>query len=60
MPGRALEEPSRLPLISEDVRYVLGTVGAILLVLAFLLVFHHSLELITENPPPYMPWSGDS
>ena len=59
-PGRALQEPTQLPQISDDVRYVLGTMGAILLVMAFLLVFYHSLELITENPPPYMPWSGDS
>ncbi|RPJ02802.1 MAG: tetratricopeptide repeat protein [Chloroflexi bacterium] len=59
-PGRALAEPTHLPLISEDVRYVLGTVGALLLVIAFVLVFHHSLGLITENPPPYMPWSNDS
>jgi tetratricopeptide (TPR) repeat protein len=54
-PGRALEEPTSLPILSVDVRYALGTIGGVLLVLAFIMVFHHALALITDNPPPYAP-----
>jgi tetratricopeptide (TPR) repeat protein len=59
VPGRALEEPTGLPIISDDVRYALGTIGAVLLVLALILVFRHTFDLVIDNPPPYLPWSGD-
>jgi tetratricopeptide (TPR) repeat protein len=58
-PGRALEEPTALPAISDDLRYALGTIGAVLLLLALLLVFHHTFDLVIDNPPPYLPWSGN-
>jgi tetratricopeptide (TPR) repeat protein len=57
-PGRALEEPTQLPEISDDTRYLLGTVGVVLLIMALLLVFHHTLDLMINDPPPYLPWSG--
>jgi hypothetical protein len=58
-PGRALEEPTALPAISDDLRYALGTIGAVLLLLALFLVFHHTFDLVIDHPPPYLPWSGD-
>jgi tetratricopeptide (TPR) repeat protein len=58
-PGRALEEPTHLPIISDDMRYVLGTVGIVLLIMALLLVFHRTLDLMVNDPPPYLPWSGN-
>jgi tetratricopeptide (TPR) repeat protein len=58
-PGRALEEPTHLPIISDDMRYLFGTVGIVLLIMALLLVFHHTLDLMINDPPPYLPWSGD-
>jgi tetratricopeptide (TPR) repeat protein len=58
-PGRALEEPTQLPMISREVRYVLGSMGVVLLVVAFALVFHQTLHQVSTNPPPYLPWSGD-
>jgi tetratricopeptide (TPR) repeat protein len=54
-PGRAAQEPTHLPIVPESVRYLLGTAGAVLLVMAFVLVFYHALDLVTNNPPPYLP-----
>jgi tetratricopeptide (TPR) repeat protein len=58
-PGRALEEPTHLPVIPDDMRYILGTVGVVLLIMALLLVFRHTVNLMVNDPPPYLPWSGD-
>jgi tetratricopeptide (TPR) repeat protein len=57
-PGQAKQDPTELPIISEDARYVLGFVGVLVLALAFALVFHRSLGIVIDNPPPYMPWSN--
>jgi tetratricopeptide (TPR) repeat protein len=54
-PGRAAQEPTHLPIVPEGARYLLGTAGAVLLVMAFILVFYHALDLVTHNPPPYLP-----
>ena len=55
-PGRALQDPTHLPILSPDARTVLGLAGVVLLVLAFILVFHQSILLVRDNPPPYLPW----
>jgi tetratricopeptide (TPR) repeat protein len=58
-PGRALEDPTSLPVIPDDMRYLLGTLGVMALFIALILVFHHTFDLMINNPPPYLPWSGD-
>jgi tetratricopeptide (TPR) repeat protein len=55
-PGQAKQEPTELPILSEDARYVLGFVGVIVLLLACWLVFHRSIGIVIDYPPPYMPW----
>ncbi len=40
-------------------RYLLGTLGVMALFIALILVFHHTFDLMINNPPPYLPWSGD-
>jgi tetratricopeptide (TPR) repeat protein len=57
-PGRALEEETHLPIIADDTRYILGTVGVVLLIMALLLVFRHTFNLMVNDPPPFLPWSG--
>lgn len=47
-------EHTQLPIISPSGRYMLGAVGVVLLVLAFMLVFSASLNLIRDpNPEPF-------
>lgn len=53
-PGRALQDPTALPILSDEARIVLGTTGALLLMLAFYMVFYASITLVVENPPPYL------
>ncbi len=55
LPGRALQEPTHLPIIPDDARVLLGFAGAVVLALAFVLVFYHALDLVIRNPPPYLP-----
>lgn len=55
-PGRALEEPTALPLLPSNVRYGLGIAGGVLLVIAFALVLYHTLGWVSDNRPPYLPW----
>jgi tetratricopeptide (TPR) repeat protein len=53
MPGRALDDPTNLPMISESVRWFLAMVGAAVLILAFWLVFYRALDVLTSGPLPY-------
>lgn len=55
-PGRVLEEPTNLPVLPKSARYLLAITGIILLVLAFVLVFYHSLDWVSHHRPPYLPW----
>jgi Tfp pilus assembly protein PilF len=55
-PGRALQEPTELPLLPASVRLTLALAGLVLLVLAFVLVFSQSLEWVGDHRPPYLPW----
>lgn len=55
-PGRALEEPTALPLLPSNVRYGLGIAGFVLLVIALALVLYHTLGWVSDNRPPYLPW----
>jgi len=55
IPGRAIQEPTHLPGIPDDARVLIGFAGAVVLALAFVLVFYHALDLVTTNPPPYLP-----
>lgn len=57
-PGQAKPDPTELPIISDDARTLLGLVGVLVLALAFALVFHRSLSLVIDHPPPYLPWSN--
>jgi tetratricopeptide (TPR) repeat protein len=51
-PGRAAQEPTHLPIVPASGRYLLGTAGIVLLVMAFILVFYHALDLVMNNPLP--------
>lgn len=53
MPGRALDDPTNLPIVSEPVRWFLALAGGVVLVLAFWLVFFRALETLTSGPLPY-------
>ncbi len=55
-PGRALQEPTELPLLPASVRLMLALAGLVLLLLAFILVFSQSLEWVGDHRPPYLPW----
>jgi len=55
-PGRALEEPTALPMLPPSVRYGLGVAGVVLLGIAFALVLSHTLGWVGDNRPPYLPW----
>lgn len=55
-PGRALQEPTALPLLPVSVRLLLALAGLALLILAFVLVFSQSLEWVGDHRPPYLPW----
>lgn len=55
-PGRALEEPTALPMLPSSVRYGLGVAGVVLLGLAGALVLYHTLGWVGDNRPPYLPW----
>lgn len=55
-PGRALQEPTELPLLPASVRLTLALAGLVLLVLAFVLVFSQSLDWVGDHRPPYLPW----
>jgi tetratricopeptide (TPR) repeat protein len=57
-PGQAKQDPTGLRIISEDARYVLGFAGLVVLILAFWLVCHRSIDIVIDHPPPYMPWSN--
>ena len=48
----ALEEQTELPTIPEPMRYVLGGVGGMLLVVAFTLVFSESIGLLLDPVTP--------
>jgi tetratricopeptide (TPR) repeat protein len=56
-PGSAVQEPTHLPIIPPALRYTLGIAGFVLVVLAFMLVMHQAIELVINDPPPYLPWS---
>ncbi|MEB2289016.1 MAG: hypothetical protein OZ934_12980 [Anaerolineae bacterium] len=56
VPGRALEEPTALPMLSPGVRYGLGVAGMVLLGIALALVLFHTLDWVSGNRPPYLPW----
>lgn len=47
-----VEEPSQLPIIPPVMRFVLGTIGGILLVVAAWLVFSTALHLLNNPVPP--------
>lgn len=49
------EEQSSLPIISSEVRAAIGIIGAILLVIAFALVFQQALDLLFDYHRPYIP-----
>jgi len=55
-PGRALEEPTALPMLPSSVRYGLGVAGVVLLGLAGALVLYYTLGWVGDNRPPYLPW----
>ncbi len=55
-PGQAKQDPTDLPIITEDARYALGFAGILVLILAFWLVFYRSIQVVIDYPPPYMPW----
>jgi tetratricopeptide (TPR) repeat protein len=55
-PGRALQEPTALPILPAGLRYVLGALGLALLGIAFALVFYYTLGWVGDNRPPYLPW----
>ncbi len=55
-PGQAIQDPTELPIIPDDARYLLGFAGFVVLALSFALVFHRSISLVIENPPPYLFW----
>ncbi|GAB4418670.1 MAG: hypothetical protein Kow00106_14750 [Anaerolineae bacterium] len=55
-PGRALQEPTELPLLPVSVRLLLALAGLVLLILAFVLVLSQSLEWVGDHRPPYLPW----
>ncbi|MCD4684744.1 MAG: hypothetical protein K8S97_02260 [Anaerolineae bacterium] len=53
-PGRALQDKTILPILSDEARIALGVTGVLLLMLAFYLVFYVSIDLVVDNPPPYL------
>lgn len=55
-PGRALEEPTSLPMLPSSVRYGLGIAGVVLLGIAFVLVLYYTLGWVGDHRPPYLPW----
>ncbi len=55
-PGRALQDPSSLPLLASGARAALGLAGGLLLVLALVLVLNQSLDWVFTHKPPYLPW----
>lgn len=55
-PGRALEEPTALPILPAGLRTIFGLLGVALLGIAFALVFHYTLGWVGDNRPPYLPW----
>ena len=55
-PGRALQEPTALPILPAGLRYVFGVLGVALLGIAFALVFYYTLGWVGDNRPPYLPW----
>lgn len=59
-PGQALQDPTHLPIIAPDLRWLLGVIGAIILIAAFALAFSQSINQVFDNPPPYLPWSAES
>lgn len=48
----ALEEPSELAVIPQTLRYILGGIGAVVLLVAFTLVFAEALELLFDPVRP--------
>lgn len=55
-PGRALAEPSDIPLLHDEMRQALGVAGALLLAMAFYLVLHRAIDIVIDSPPPYWLW----
>jgi len=53
--GAALQEATRLPIIPEMFRYLLGGAGLLLLMLAFWLVFSTALGLLFDPIVPFIP-----
>lgn len=53
--GRALQEPTNLPSLSPGTRLLFGVVGAALLIVAFVMVFHASLNQVIDQPLPFLP-----
>lgn len=57
LPGRAMQDPTSLPIVPLNARYLLGIAGVMLLIIAFWLVFHTSIDAVSNHAPPYLPWS---
>ncbi len=55
-PGRALQDPSKIPLLHDEMRQALGAAGVLLLGMAFYLVLHRAIHLVIDSPPPYWLW----
>lgn len=53
--GQAVQEPSRLLILPELVRWGLGMVGVLVLLIAFWLVFSSSIQLLFDPISPLIP-----
>lgn len=53
--GGAIQERTHLPIIPPTVRLVIGGLGAVLVLLAFALVFDNAITLLFDPIPPTMP-----
>jgi tetratricopeptide (TPR) repeat protein len=52
--GRAMDDPTDLPMLSDEVRWALGMIGVAVLLFAAFLVFHTSLDRLMTDPLPYL------
>ncbi|MBI5958751.1 MAG: tetratricopeptide repeat protein, partial [Chloroflexi bacterium] len=52
--GRAMDDPTELPIIGEELRWMLGLIGAVILAVALMLVFHTALDRLMNDPLPYL------
>lgn len=53
--GQSIQTPTMLPTVFPEFRVLLGSVGAMMLVAAFVFVFHTSLGLLVDPGPVPMP-----